>query len=121
MNGGSTRMKESESSYTVKSSSFGITGGRYVHSNINRAAIKAARQLFFKAQKRRPSGANNRVVEFQLVDITKGKGDKRNKPAFYRVSRKKKTPKQFDLGSMFVSEWDYKVERLPANKTTVPQ
>lgn len=111
-------MKDDESSFTVQSSSFGITGGRYIHTNINRAAIKAARQLFIKAQKKRPSSSNNRVVEFQLKDITKGKGDRRSKTALYRVTRTKKpVPKQFQQGEGFVSEWNYKIERLSQSKT----
>lgn len=115
--GGSTRMKDQESSYTVSSSSFGITGGRYVHTSINRAAVKAARQLFIKAQKQRPSSANNRVVEFQLKDITKGKA-RRDQSAIYRVTRKKKAiPKAFR--DKFSSEWDYKVVRVPQNQTTI--
>ncbi|KAG1669793.1 hypothetical protein FOA52_001623 [Chlamydomonas sp. UWO 241] len=114
-------MKETDSSFTVKSSSFGITGGRYIHANMNRAAVKAARQLFFKAQKARPSSADNRVVEFQLVDITKGKGSSRSKPAFYRVTRTKKEKSetmQWTTGNKIVSLWTYKAERIPSGETT---
>lgn len=118
---GGGKMKETDSSFTVKSSSFGNTGGRYIHASMNRAAIKAARQLFFKAQKARPSSADNRVVEFQLVDITKGKGSSRSKPAFYRVTRTKKPASktmQWTTGNKIVSNWDYKSERVSADETT---
>jgi len=114
-------MKDTDSSFTVKSSSFGISGGRYIHAMMNRAANKAGRQLFIKAQKKRLSSADNRVVEFQLIDITKGKGSSRSKPAFYRVTRikrEKAETMQWKTGNKIVSIWKYKTERIPSGETT---
>lgn len=113
MSGG--RMKETDSSFTVKSSSFGISGGRYIHSEMQRAAIKAARQLFLKAEKRGLPGARGSTVEFTLADITKGKGKRRSKPTLYSVKRTRKpspTPMEWNSGNKIVSEWTYKADRL---------
>lgn len=119
---GGARMKDGESSFTVKSSSFGTKGGRYVHASMNRAAIKAARQLFRKAEKASPSGSSNRVVEFELVDITRGKGSRRPKPAFYRVTRTPRPAAQtmkWAKGNSLVSKWSYKLERLSSAESTI--
>jgi hypothetical protein len=111
------RMKDTDSSFAVTKSSFGITGGRYIHVSMNRAAVKAARQLFIKARKQnqKTAATSGNVVEFELTDITKGKGKNRSQPTSYRVTRTRKAKPatmEWKSGNKIVSTWSYKTERV---------
>ena len=115
-------MKDYERSFRVISSSFGITGGRYVHGKMSRAAFKAGRALFAKAEKANRSARDNKVVDFELAEITMGRS-KTAKKGMYRMTRaeNKGAPKMMTIKgvSFQANKFTYTLEKLGANASTV--
>lgn len=77
-------MAEDARSFTVISSSFGISGGRYVSTDPSDAGRKAGRKLFDKANKNK----SNNVVFLEVKEITRSKKVAHSKERyFYKVER----------------------------------
>lgn len=118
---GGREMKDYERSFKVISSSYGIIGGRYVHSKMSRAAFKAGRSLFRKADKANKSGRDNKVVEFELQEITMGRS-KTAKKAIFRMTRKENpNAKMMTLKgvSFEANTYLYDLERMGSNTTSI--
>lgn len=81
-------MKENSRSFTVVSSSFGLPGGRYIDDQPLKAARKAGRKQFEKADAARLSSKNNMVVYIELNETTKTQKVEHPKERyFYKVTR----------------------------------
>ena len=110
-------MKETERSFTVISSSFGRTGGRYVADDPATAGQHAARQLFRSAEKEsRNKGSMS--VTLTIREITRVAGAK-NKEFTYTVTKEKKPaseikvkvfPKKDGSKVEFTPRWNYVVK-----------
>ena len=114
--GGSRGMKDSERSYTVASSSFGFSGGRYIGAKIERAAIKAARVQFRKAASEGGANSGSNSVDLTLSEITKSRGGRKDS-ASYTVTRVAKPPTSIGgFATGIVSRWNYSIQRIPSSR-----
>jgi hypothetical protein len=114
-------MKDYERSFKVISSSYGVVGGRYVHSKMSRAAFKAGRSLFRKADKDNKDGRDNKVVEFELQEITMGRSKTAKKAIFRMVRKENPNAKMMTLKgvSFEANTYTYDLERIGSNATTI--
>ena len=105
-------------SFTVVSSSFGLSGGRYVSVDPADSGRKAGRKLFDKAKKNK---ANN-VVFLELREITRSKKVAHAKERyFYKVERKsipeskrvvRKFKKEDGSVSTFTPAYEYDIKSI---------
>jgi hypothetical protein len=118
---GGREMKDYERSFKVVSSSYGVVGGRYVHSKMSRAAFKAGRSLFRKADKDNKDGRDNKVVEFELQEITMGRSKTAKKAIFRMVRKENPNAKMMTLKgvSFEANTYTYDLERIGSNATTI--
>ena len=118
---GGREMKDYERSFKVISSSYGVVGGRYVHSKMSRAAFKAGRSLFRKADKDNKDGRDNKVVEFELQEITMGRSKTAKKAIFRMVRKENPNAKMMTLKgvSFEANTYTYDLERIGSNATTI--
>ena len=108
-------MGEDARSFTVVSSSFGLSGGRYISADPSDAGRKAGRSLFEKAKKNK---ANNVV----FVEMTRSKKVSHSKDRyFYKVERKmipeskrvvKKFKKPDGTVSTFTPMYEYEIKAV---------
>jgi hypothetical protein len=71
--------------FTIVSSSFGLTGGRFVSENPMDAGKKAGKRLFARTDK-----GNSNQVSFEMKEITRTKKVSHSKEKyFYQVTRSK--------------------------------
>lgn len=107
------KMKPGSRAFTVVSSTFGYTGGRYVAMNPAEAGRKAGRKLFMKAENERRSSTANNFVQLELMEITRSPDVHGIKDRyFYTVERKpipaaQQKQKTFKSGSPFTAKYTY--------------
>lgn len=111
-------MKEDARSFTVVSSSFGLSGGRYVSPDPADAGRKAGRKLFDKANKNK----QNNVVFLEVKEITRSKKVAHSKERyFYKVDRMlipeskrvvRKFKKEDGTVSTFTPMYDYEIKSI---------
>jgi hypothetical protein len=88
---------------------------------MSRAAFKAGRSLFRKADKDNKDGRDNKVVEFELQEITMGRSKTAKKAIFRMVRKENPNAKMMTLKgvSFEANTYTYDLERIGSNATTI--